>query len=120
LNKADLLDQDDGYQIGGRDPLLLSCHTGDGLDRLVSRLAERAARAMAPGDAPMLTRARHRQALADVVEALRRALQAEALSELALIAEDVRMAMQAIGRITGKIGVEDVLDQIFSTFCIGK
>ena len=40
--------------------------------------------------------------------------------ELALIAEELRIAMQAMGRITGQVGVEDVLDQIFSKFCIGK
>lgn len=120
LNKADLLDTDGGHEIGGRDALLISCHTGEGIDRLVSGLTERAAQAMTLGDVPMLTRMRHRQALGDVAEALGRLEQTDAPQELALIAEDVRNAMQAIGRITGKVGVEDVLDQIFSTFCIGK
>jgi tRNA modification GTPase len=75
---------------------------------------------MTPGGAPMLTRIRHRQALVNVVDTLKRIAQLEAQPELALIAEDVRAAMQSIGRITGKVGVEDVLDQIFSAFCIGK
>ncbi len=120
LNKSDLLLRNDDHRIEGRETHLISCHTGDGIENLVTTLGERAARAMAPGDLPVLTRLRHRQALADVVGALKRVQDAEALPELALIAEDVRMAMQSMGRITGKVNVESVLDQIFSSFCIGK
>lgn len=120
LNKSDLLPKGRVHKIEGSEALLISCHTGDGLDSLVATLSACAARAMAPGDMPMLTRLRHRQALADVVDALKRVQRADAQPELALIAEDVRMAMQSIGRITGKVGVEGVLDQIFSSFCIGK
>jgi len=120
LNKSDLFEGEDIGKIGGRETLLLSCRTGDGIGHLVARLTEFAARAMAPGDAPALTRARHRQALIEVTEALLRIDEAPPPPELALIAEDLRMAMQAMGRITGRVGVEDVLDQIFSSFCIGK
>ena len=120
LNKADLLEPDAVYGIAGADALLLSCHSGQGIDRLVERLSNLAAGAMAPGDAPVLTRARHRRALAEVAMALDRIDQAPPSPELALIAEDLRIAMQSMGRITGRVGVEDVLDQIFSTFCIGK
>ncbi len=120
LNKSDLLADEAGHRIAGREPLLVSCRTGDGLDRLVARLTEHAAMAMAPGDAPVLTRARHRRALVEVSEALGRIEAAPSPPELALVAEDLRLAMQAMGSITGKVGVEDVLDRIFSAFCIGK
>lgn len=120
LNKADLLDTGETYRIGDREALLLSCRTGDGIDRLVARLTELAAYAMAPGDAPALTRTRHRRALIEVAEALGRIEEMRAAPELALIAEDLRQAMRSLGRITGRVGVEDVLDQIFSSFCIGK
>lgn len=120
LNKSDLLEAGVERRIAGHEPLLLSCETGAGIDRLVSRLTGLAARTMAPGDAPVLTRARHRQALVEVAAALERIDQAPPEPELALIAEDLRIAMQAMGRITGRVGVEDVLDRIFSTFCIGK
>ncbi|HIJ38596.1 MAG TPA: tRNA uridine-5-carboxymethylaminomethyl(34) synthesis GTPase MnmE, partial [Rhodospirillaceae bacterium] len=76
-----------------------------------------AAPIMAGGSNLFLTRARYRTALAGAVEALRRAMQEE-LSELA--AEDVRLAAAAVGRITGRIDVEEVLDVIFRDFCIGK
>ena len=67
--------------------------------------------------APALTRLRHRQALEECVEALHR-FERAAAPELA--AEDVRLAVRALGRITGRVDVEDILDVIFGDFCIGK
>jgi tRNA modification GTPase len=67
--------------------------------------------------APALTRARHREALEDCVQSLIRFAQID-LPELA--AEDLRMATRSLSRITGRIDVEDVLDVVFSDFCIGK
>ena len=77
---------------------------------------------MATGEAPALTRARHREAVATAEAALVRfeAVAAWLARELALLAEDLRVAAGAIGRITGAVGTEDVLDRIFATFCIGK
>ena len=67
--------------------------------------------------APVLTRARHRLALEACAEALERARQAP-LPEL--LAEDVRGALAVLGRITGRVDVEDLLDVVFRDFCIGK
>ena len=64
-----------------------------------------------------LTRERHRAALIDCRDALARAKGAGAPE---LVAEDLRLAMRALGRVTGRVGVEDVLDVIFREFCIGK
>jgi tRNA modification GTPase len=64
-----------------------------------------------------LTRARHRAALIDAEAALRRTQQ-QTLPEL--VAEDVRVAARAIGRITGRVDVEAMLDIVFGEFCIGK
>ncbi len=71
----------------------------------------------APTEAPPITRARHRHALEDTAQALARA---EKAAEPELMAEDLRLAMRAVGRITGKVDVEDLLDVIFRDFCIGK
>lgn len=99
----------------------ISCRTGAGVNELIAVLAERASRLLATGDAPVLTRARHRQAVAEAYDALARFEAACAGGkELALMAEDIRLATRAIGRITGDVGVEEVLDRIFATFCIGK
>lgn len=120
VNKLDLMGSPGRIEIAGRETIGISCHTGEGIDRLVDELASLARRSMALGDSPMLTRARHRDALADVAGALGRIGDGVETPELALIAEDLRIAMRAMGRITGKVGVEDLLDRIFGEFCIGK
>jgi tRNA modification GTPase len=65
----------------------------------------------------VLTRARHRAAVADAKAALDRA---QGAGPLELKAEDLRLAVRAIGRIAGRVDVEEVLDLIFREFCIGK
>jgi tRNA modification GTPase len=97
--------------------LYLSVATGEGMAALLARLTEEAARRAGAGGAPLITRARHREALKRCAEALARFSKA-GLPELA--AEDLRQAGRAIGRITGRVDVEDVLDLIFREFCIGK
>jgi tRNA modification GTPase len=77
--------------------------------------------AQAASPAPALTRARHREALEECRAALGRFLAATpASSEPALAAEDLRLAARALGRITGRVDVDEVLDVIFRDFCIGK
>ena len=117
LNKADLVEVDPDLRIAGQVPLVLSARTGLGLAELEKRLSDFSADQLAVGDAPVLTRARHRSAVEECLAALDRALLAP-LPELA--AEDVRLASRALGRITGKVDVEDLLDVIFRDFCIGK
>ena len=91
---------------------------GTGLPRLLARLEQAAQLAMEEGaGAPPLTRARHREALLDCQESLERALRAP---EVALAAEDLRLALRAIGRITGTVRLDELLDVIFRDFCIGK
>jgi tRNA modification GTPase len=65
----------------------------------------------------VLTRARHREALETALAALQRSLTA-GLPELR--AEDLRLAWRSLGRITGRVDVEDLLDVIFRDFCLGK
>jgi tRNA modification GTPase len=120
VNKADLGRLDGELVVAGRPAERLSCLTGEGLDRLLERLSARAIEQMAIGEAPMLTRARHRAALQSALDALGRVAALPADAELALVAEDLRLAVRAIGRITGRVGVEDLLDRIFAEFCIGK
>jgi tRNA modification GTPase len=87
---------------------------------LMEILLERGRNVLATGNEPLLTRARHRAALQEAVEALARFSSAPEQTELALLAEDLRLATRALGRITGQVAVEDVLDRIFAEFCIGK
>jgi tRNA modification GTPase len=94
----------------------VSALTGAGMDDLVSAIADRVGR-MLGGAPPVVTRARHREALAATLDALTRVQQD---GEAALLAEDLRLALGLIGRISGRVGVEDLLDVIFRDFCIGK
>lgn len=102
---------------GYMETILISAQTGDGIPALLAALGAKIQNLLRPGEMPSLTRARHRAALEDAVGSLTRAKNAT-LPELA--AEDVRLAVRAVGRITGRVDVEDLLDVIFRDFCIGK
>ncbi len=109
-NKADL--------GGAREGLSISLKTGEGLSMLQSMLQQKVQHKLeGPGIA--LTRPRHRHALAEASAALRHGLAAPA-GQPELLAEDLRLAMRAIGHITGRVDVEELLDFVFRDFCIGK
>lgn len=95
----------------------VSARIGTGMDLLEQRLAETAHRLTSRAGPPPLTRARHRAALLEAAARLRSAIDAP-LAELR--GEDLRLALRAIGRVTGQVGVEEVLDSVFRQFCIGK
>ncbi|MGH6951182.1 MAG: tRNA uridine-5-carboxymethylaminomethyl(34) synthesis GTPase MnmE [Vitreimonas sp.] len=97
----------------------VSAKTGVGLGGLEALLARYVADALGREEAPVLTRARHRRLVEEAHAALLRAIPVlDQGAELA--AEDLRAASAAIGRLTGRIDVEDLLEEIFSSFCIGK
>jgi len=102
------------------DEVSVSAKTGDGIDAFVAALTAKV-RALADrqSESPPLTRARHREALIEAEDALTRALTAPDDSP-ELMAEDIRLALRALGRITGRVDVEELLDVIFREFCIGK
>lgn len=114
-NKCDLLPV---WPRARANEVVVSARTVTGFgvleDRLGTLIAERLDRGAA---APALTQIRHRRALEEAGAALDRALQG---TESELVAEDLRLAARAIGRITGRVDVEDLLDVIFRDFCIGK
>ncbi len=99
--------------------VLTSATTGEGVNDLLTMIGARLGAEFAPGESPLITRERHRVALAGAVEAMQAGL-ADETRPLELRAEDLRRAGDAIGRITGRIDVEDLLDVIFRDFCIGK
>ncbi len=99
------------------DAVSISAQTGEGLDHLLDRIEARAAAATGGGDA-LITRERHRLGLTRCREHLDRLLAGSELPELA--AEDLRLAVRALGEVAGQVGVEELLDRLFSGFCIGK
>ncbi|MCJ2012824.1 tRNA uridine-5-carboxymethylaminomethyl(34) synthesis GTPase MnmE [Methylobacterium sp. J-076] len=96
--------------------LAVSARTGLGLPALLDALRERAEAGLGQGDA-LITRARHRDALERCLGHLDR-LSGGGPPEL--MAEDLRLAVRALGEVGGHVGVEDVLDRLFAGFCIGK
>jgi tRNA modification GTPase len=117
VSRADLAPCPLPQTIAGRPALVLAARSGLGLAGLLEQVQEAVAARLTGGGSAVLTRARHRQAVSEAVAGLARALSAP-LPELA--AEDVRLALRALGRITGRVDVEDLLDMIFREFCIGK
>ena len=116
LTKSDLSDP---IEPNGQTFVAVSTRTGEGMVDLHDWLASRLERDLAGADFPAVTRERHRRRLAEAlisVEAGRRAL--DIAPEMA--GDDLRRAADALARVTGAIGVEDVLGEVFSTFCIGK
>jgi len=116
LNKADL---GAATPAAGLEALTVSTTTGQGLSELHDWIAARLARDLSGADFPAVTRERHRRRLVEAlaaVEAGRRAL--DLAPEMA--GDDLRRAADALARVTGAIGVEDILGEVFSTFCIGK
>lgn len=109
FSKADLGKNGEGLHI--------SSATGEGIDVLLKTLTQKAASLLQSRPGPALTRERHRAALTATAEALERCLSS---SQPELAAEDLRLALRALGGITGRVHVEDLLDRIFRDFCIGK
>jgi len=122
VNKVDLANPGDKLAVDEIEAIPISALTGAGIERLLTTLANRVARSFDNMAAPVPTRARHRQALEDCGNALDRVRRAATERQQAseLMAEDMRLATRALGRITGRVDVEDLLDVIFRDFCIGK
>lgn len=95
----------------------VSVHSGHGIDTLIAAIENRVVELMESAPSPLITRARHREALRDANLVLSRW---DLALPLELACEELRVAATALGKITGKIWVDDVLDLVFSRFCIGK
>ncbi|CAN8201436.1 unnamed protein product [Coccothraustes coccothraustes] len=106
----------------GPPATLLSCKTGEGLEALLELLAQQLAQLC--GDpllgSPSLTQSRHSRHLGACAAALQRFGDLGDSGDLAVAAEQLRVARRELGRITGHVGAEEVLDVIFRDFCVGK
>ena len=98
--------------------LPLCAPAGDGVSDLLAEIGARARARLGDGETALFARARHRAATQAALEALDS--KPGTAQPLELIAEDLRAATRALGRITGSVDVEDILNAVFSRFCIGK
>ena len=110
-NKSDVARLDDD------GALRLSAKTGDGAEVLLAALGRLVLQKTGSGESAPVTRARHVAILREVLAHIEAAQQADALE---LAAEDLRLAQRALGRMTGTVDVEQLLDVVFADFCIGK
>lgn len=116
VNKADRLVGD----VRGTGFMPLSLHNDKDVDRLENLLAEAIKPLNHDGTAPLITRHRHRSLITKALDALQASCAANVEDAPELVAEDLRVAADALGQMTGHIDVEDILGDIFSSFCIGK
>ena len=101
--------------------LKISALTGEGMDVFLQALTELVAdRIGQSAEGAVVTRARQREAVAEAVESVDRSLAILHSAGTELVVEEVRISMRAIARVTGHVGVDDILDRLFSQFCIGK
>lgn len=99
--------------------LAISAVTGAGLDALLDAIQAAAEASLGHGDA-LITRERHREALTRAAQHLERLITAPSGFPPELLAEDLRLAVRALGEVGGHVGVEEMLDRLFAGFCIGK
>ena len=116
LNKSDLVKISSSNVIK-QQPKVISCLKGIGISEFTKELTEMVKNRYDIGENPLITRERHRKAASDCLEALKRSLNVD---QIELLAEDLRLAIYALARITGRVDVEDILDVVFRDFCIGK
>jgi tRNA modification GTPase len=100
--------------------LALSAQTGAGMAALLERLEQVAREALEGGETALVTRARHRKELETIASHLRLVCGADEATPVEFVAEDLRLAVRAIGRLTGQVDIDEIYDVIFREFCIGK
>lgn len=119
VNKIDTCDIKPNIKSpNGQQIYYVSTVTHEGIDVLLEAIEKRLSEDFGKEDNALLTRERHKEAVEEACRSLRRALSNQGEDEL--LAEDLRYALRSIGRITGRVDVEDLLDVIFKDFCIGK
>lgn len=116
LNKSDLGQTLDST---GENVIAISAIAGRGLERVRSWISRRLAEDLSGSDFPAVTRERHRRRLSEALVSVEAGMTALSTAP-EMAGDDLRRAAEALGRVTGAIGVEDVLGEVFSTFCIGK
>lgn len=122
LNKADLAETRSISGPQSQSVLAVSAKDGSGLRELLDELTEKAQNSLDGVESALITRRRHREAMEQCRKYLAAGLNGlqSGAYESELVAENVRLAARMLGRITGRIDVEDLLDTIFSSFCVGK
>lgn len=116
-NKADKLNPEQKKALQNRGYLLLSAKYGQGIDLLLAAINQKIKDKFSANSGALITRQRYREALNNTAVCLQ---EFNFNKEIELTAEDIRLSIREIGKITGRIEVDEILDKIFGSFCIGK
>ena len=120
INKIDLHERMDSQSLSLLEPLVrfqVSALTGEGVDALASHLVDQEA-SHVDLEGPVLTCTRHRDLVSRAMDDIDRAIREDLPAEI--LAAEIRSSLASIDELTGRETVPDVLDEIFSSFCIGK
>ena len=116
-NKCDKLTSEQCSKLEKSGCLVISAKQKLGVDKLLQAISKNIQERFTSNSNLLITRSRYREALQDVLENLQNF---GFNKEIELTAEDIRLAARALGKITGRIEVDEILDKIFVDFCIGK
>ncbi len=116
-NKSDKLTNEQSSELEKQGCLVISAKQHDGVSVLLDKIASEIANKFTSGSNMLITRRRYKEALGECLDNLQRF---SFDKEIELTAEDIRLAAREIGKITGRIEVDEILDKIFGSFCIGK
>ena len=116
-NKIDKLDDKQKTELSNKGYLLISAKHNQGIDALLQTISSKIKDKFTSSSGALITRQRYREALYNTINYLS---EFSFDKEIELSAEDIRLACREIGKITGRIEVDEILDKIFGSFCIGK
>jgi tRNA modification GTPase len=116
-NKIDKADDNHKKTLQNKGYLTISAKYAQGVEVLLNEIGQKIKDKFTANSSEIITRQRYREALKNAVSNLKNF---NFNKEIELSAEDIRLAAREIGKITGRIEVDEVLDKIFSSFCIGK
>ena len=108
-----------GRGVGRRAGFQISASRGDGVPELIAALVGFAQDYFGGSEGGLISRTRQRKLLQETAASLRRSIEVVGQGE-ELAAEELRMAAHSLGRLLGRVDVEDILDVIFREFCVGK
>ena len=117
VNKSDLLSSEQCSDYKNRGFTIISAKQKSGIDNLIGKISEKISNSFTQGSSALITRQRYREILNDVLKELEKF---DLNKPIELVAEDIRLAVRGIGKITGRVEVDEILDKIFGSFCIGK
>ena len=120
INKIDLEKFEINDQIRKLDPILISIKKNKNIDKLIFKIIEKLKNKFTSNNDILITRTRHRHNLNQCLDHLKDFVEKKNAEEYDKAAEDLRLATRHLGKITGKVDVEEILGSVFNDFCIGK